>query len=112
MCGFAGIVKFPGSSALAWQPPRNDFSALQAMSAALAQRGPDGEGMYVDPRPGRTAGLVHRRLAIIDQPTGQQPMGNEDGLVQVVFNGEIYNHAELRWELMAAGHVFRTDHSD
>ncbi len=89
-----------------------DCSALEAMSTALAHRGPDGAGIFIDPRPGVSAALVHRRLAILDLPGGAQPMGNEDGVVQVVFNGEIYNHAELRRELRAAGHRFRSDHSD
>ncbi len=82
------------------------------MSAAIAHRGPDGSGQYLDPRPGRMAALLHRRLAILDRPGGTQPMPNEDGSVQVVFNGEIYNHAQLRHELQAAGHTFRSDHSD
>ena len=112
MCGFAGIVKFPHAPPPPWQRPREDRSPLEAMSAALAHRGPDGSGWYTDPRAGHTAALVHRRLAVIDQPTGQQPMANEDGTVHVAFNGEIYNHAVLRRELQAAGHAFRTDHSD
>ena len=56
-------------------------------------------------------GLVHRRLAIIDLGGGDQPLGNEDGSIQVVFNGEIYNYHDLRTALIAKGHVFRT-HSD
>jgi asparagine synthase (glutamine-hydrolysing) len=82
------------------------------MLTALEHRGPDGEGWWVDPRAGKVVGLVHRRLAIIDLPCGGQPMRNEDGRVQVVFNGEIYNHAELRRELIGRGHRFATDHSD
>jgi asparagine synthase (glutamine-hydrolysing) len=82
------------------------------MLAALAHRGPDGSGAWTDPRPEKTVALLHRRLAIIDLPCGGQPMGNEDGRVQVVFNGEIYNHADLRRELQARGHRFATDHSD
>jgi asparagine synthase (glutamine-hydrolysing) len=74
------------------------------VDALLAHRGPDGRGHHLDPR----CELVHRRLALLDlSPTGAQPMGNEDGNVQVVFNGEIYNHRELRSELQARGHVFR-----
>jgi len=72
--------------------------------ALLAHRGPDGRGHYRDER----CELVHRRLALIDlSPTGAQPLANEDGSVQVVFNGEIYNHRELRSELQSRGHVFR-----
>jgi asparagine synthase (glutamine-hydrolysing) len=72
--------------------------------ALLAHRGPDGRGHYLDDR----CELVHRRLALLDlSPTGSQPMTNEDGTILVVFNGEIYNHRELRAELQARGHVFR-----
>ena len=70
----------------------------------LAHRGPDGRGHYADER----CELVHRRLALLDlSPTGAQPMANEDSSVLVVFNGEIYNHAELRHELRGRGHSFR-----
>src|SRR5437870_12654181 len=73
-------------------------------SALLANRGRDGEGHYSDDR----CELVHRRLALIDlSPTGHQPMANEDGSVYVVFNGEIYNHRDLRSELERRGHRFR-----
>ncbi|HVT81723.1 MAG TPA: asparagine synthase (glutamine-hydrolyzing) [Phycisphaerae bacterium] len=105
MCGIAGIIKFPSA-----RPPPLDSAALGAMSAAIAHRGPDGAGEYLEPR--GHAALLHRRLAILDLPGGGQPMANEDGSVQVVFNGEIYNHAELRRELQAAGHRFASDHSD
>ena len=74
------------------------------MTRALQHRGPDGEGWTGDER----AAFGHRRLAIIDRISGQQPMFNEDGSVWVVFNGEIYNHRALRRELAARGHVFRT----
>src|SRR6185369_442772 len=80
------------------------------MSGALVHRGPDGSGNYVDEE--SRVHLAHRRLAIIDLATGHQPMWNEDGQVGVVFNGEIYNHAELRRELTALGHRFATSHSD
>jgi asparagine synthase (glutamine-hydrolysing) len=74
------------------------------MTGALAHRGPDGEGFYVDTH----AALGHRRLAIIDREGGVQPMTNEAGTVWVVFNGEIYNHRELRRQLIAKGHCFAT----
>lgn len=80
------------------------------MTTALAHRGPDGEGFHSDPE--RAVFLGHRRLSIIDIAGGDQPFFNEDGKVAVVFNGEIYNHVELRAELEAAGHRFRSDHSD
>ena len=98
MCGIAG---FAG---------RGDEPHLRAMTAALSHRGPDGEGFYVDPE--QPVFLGHRRLAVIDIAGGTQPMWNEDHSVAVVFNGEIYNHAELRQKLLARGHKFRSDHSD
>lgn len=75
------------------------------MGDAIAHRGPDGEGFFV----ARNVGLVHRRLAIIDLAGGDQPIANEDESVQVVFNGEIYNYPELRQQLEAKGHTFRTN---
>jgi len=73
--------------------------------ALLAHRGPDGRGHYLD----NHCELVHRRLAIVDvSSAGNQPMPNEDGSVQVVFNGEIYNHHELRADLKNQGHRFRS----
>src|SRR4051794_7381714 len=74
------------------------------MNATLVHRGPDSDGMHVDGE----IGLAARRLAIIDLDHGDQPIATEDGGVTVVQNGEIYNHAELRGELEARGHRFRT----
>jgi asparagine synthase (glutamine-hydrolysing) len=74
------------------------------MLAVIKHRGPDGDGRYID----REIGLGHRRLSIIDLGGGAQPIGNEDGSVQIVFNGEIYNFIELRKELEAFGHQFKT----
>jgi asparagine synthase (glutamine-hydrolysing) len=96
MCGITGIFDPHGAPI--------DAARVQAMTDAIAHRGPDGSGRLL--RPG--IGLGHRRLGIIDLEGGAQPMGNEDGRVQVVFNGEIYNFVELRAELQTAGHVFRT----
>jgi asparagine synthase (glutamine-hydrolysing) len=97
MCGIAGRfhpVVLP--AAPAWH---------EQADALLAHRGPDGQGHYRDER----CELVHRRLALIDlSPSGRQPMGNEDGDVQVIYNGEIYNHRSLRSGLEARGHVFRS----
>jgi asparagine synthase (glutamine-hydrolysing) len=96
MCGFAG--RFHPLSL------RPDPRWISKADALLAHRGPDGRGHYRDPR----CELVHRRLALLDlSPTGAQPMANEDGTIQVVFNGEIYNHRELRSELRQRGHAFR-----
>jgi asparagine synthase (glutamine-hydrolysing) len=98
MCGIAGFV---GSG---------DEHDLQRMSDAVTHRGPDGSSSFIDAPNG--VFLAHRRLAVLDLEGGRQPMWNEDGQVGVVFNGEIYNHLELRQALIASGHVFRSDHSD
>ncbi len=96
MCGLAG--RFHPVTL----PP--DPSWPSRVDALLAHRGPDGRGHYADAR----CELVHRRLALLDlSHTGSQPMPNEDGSIQVVFNGEIYNHGELRAELSSRGHRFR-----
>jgi asparagine synthase (glutamine-hydrolysing) len=76
------------------------------MSAALRHRGPDGVGLHLDPGAGVAIGV--RRLAIVDIDGGDQPLSNEDGSVWVAFNGEIYNHAQLRQQLRARGHSFST----
>ncbi len=83
---------------------------LQRMMDSLWHRGPDAEGRFVDLR--TSVFLGHRRLSILDIAGGSQPMWNEDGQVGVVFNGEIYNHVELRRQLQALGHVFASHHSD
>lgn len=92
MCGICGFTGDPS-------PDR-----LSAMMDRLVHRGPDGEGRHESAR----VSLGHRRLAIIDLESGQQPLANEDGSVLAVVNGEIYNHRALRRELEAAGHRFRT----
>ena len=99
MCGIAGFVDFSGHD------PASAGARVRAMSNAIFHRGPDEEGHYVDGQ----AALGHRRLAIIDLRGGQQPMSVADGRLQIVFNGEIYNFAETRAELAAAGLVFRTN---
>ena len=101
MCGIAGYLRLrPGNSA-----PISPEVAGE-MLAAIRRRGPDGEGQW------RSADdlcwLGHRRLAIIDLHTGDQPMCNEDQTIWTVFNGEIYNYAALRTELEAQGHRFKT----
>jgi asparagine synthase (glutamine-hydrolysing) len=98
MCGIAGIV---GRGAGVVPPSRE---ALVRMASALFHRGPDEFGVYRDDR----AGLAHSRLSIIDLSTGQQPMADENGTTWIVFNGEIFNYVELREELVAQGHRFRT----
>ncbi len=106
MCGIAGLL-FPASVTA----PVDMKSRLHAMAAAIAHRGPDGDGLWHSPD--ARVGLAHRRLAIIDlSPEAAQPMTSADDRIWVTFNGEIYNHMALRRELEAAGHQFRTDHSD
>jgi len=100
MCGICGLVSRENGV-----PP--DPQVLAAMSRRLAHRGPDSEGAF---RQGPAA-LAARRLSIIDLEGGDQPIGNEDGSVTVVQNGEIYNYRELRRDLERAGHRFAT-HSD
>jgi asparagine synthase (glutamine-hydrolysing) len=97
MCGLAGIVDLTGD-----RPPSRE--ALADMLAVLVHRGPDELGIYVDDH----AGLAHARLSIVDLAAGQQPMTNEDRTLWLVFNGEIFNYVELREELLAYGHRFRT----
>jgi len=104
MCGIAGVLRYDGQA-------RVTPGQLTAMTDRMAHRGPDGDGHWISPE--GCAGLAHRRLTIIDlSHAADQPMPNEDGSIVVIFNGEIYNHAPLRAELIAAGHIFRTDHSD
>jgi asparagine synthase (glutamine-hydrolysing) len=96
MCGICGIFDLSG------KPINRDI--LTRLNSVIRHRGPDGEGELVD----HEVGLGHRRLSIIDVGGGGQPIGNEDGKVQVVFNGEIYNFIELRNELENLGHQFKT----
>jgi asparagine synthase (glutamine-hydrolysing) len=98
MCGIAG---FWGAG---------DLKIIRAMTDALIHRGPDGHGYHVDEE--TRVFLGHRRLAIIDIDGGAQPMWNKDQTVGVIFNGEVYNHIELRALLESRGHRFRSDHSD
>ncbi|MCG8469393.1 MAG: asparagine synthase (glutamine-hydrolyzing) [Gemmatimonadetes bacterium] len=97
MCGIAGFIDRPGTR-------ETRTGELAAMTAAILHRGPDEEGSMVTDR----VALGMRRLSIIDLSGGSQPISNEDGSVHVVFNGEIYNFAEIRSELEAAGHRFET----
>jgi asparagine synthase (glutamine-hydrolysing) len=98
MCGIAGFVG------------RGNRADLERMTGAIAHRGPDADGHWIEESTG--VHLGHRRLSIVDLAGGAQPMWTADGQVGVVFNGEIYNHAELREQLQARGCVFQTDHSD
>jgi asparagine synthase (glutamine-hydrolysing) len=98
MCGIAGFVGF------------GNAQDLEAITSALEHRGPDGAGLWC--APDAPVFLGHRRLAIIDHEGGAQPMWDAAGEICVVYNGEIYNHLDLRRSLENAGHRFRTTHSD
>ena len=98
MCGICGKVNRDPNAPV-------DESTIRRMAKALAHRGPDSEGFFVNDH----VGLAHRRLAIIDlSPDATQPMSNEDGSIWIVFNGEIYNFHELREALVRKGHIFRS----
>ncbi|GFK95974.1 Asparagine synthetase [glutamine-hydrolyzing] 1 [Fundidesulfovibrio magnetotacticus] len=99
MCGIAGLVDSLGRPL-----PPEAMESLQAMTASMAHRGPDGCGHWRD----GPAALGHRRLSIIDLSTGAQPMEDAHGRLAVTFNGEIYNYREIRAALEALGHAFRT----
>ena len=101
MCGIAGDVSLDG---------RADVALVATMTASLRHRGPDGEGMFQSDD-GRVR-FGFRRLAILDLAAGDQPVANEDGSVVSMLNGEIYNHADVRRDLVALGHRFRSDHAD
>jgi asparagine synthase (glutamine-hydrolysing) len=98
MCGIAGVMKFG-------KDVRADSGAVRRMCTAMAHRGPDDDGFYTD---GPT-GIGMRRLSIIDVAGGHQPISNETDTVWIVFNGEIYNHADLRKDLELRGHRYRTN---
>src|SRR6478735_1090171 len=94
MCGIAGLLS----------SRRIDSGLLQRMAGAIAHRGPDDEGIWIDPE--ANVGLAHRRLSIVDlSPQGHQPMLSADGRFVLDYNGEIYNHADLRKVLEAKGQV-------
>src|SRR5574343_1979966 len=97
MCGITGIFDTRGKRAI-------DRAALHRMNESQFHRGPDEGGLHVEPG----VGLGHRRLSIIDLASGQQPMASADGNLVLVYNGEIYNFAELADELRALGYTFRT----
>src|SRR5437763_739194 len=100
MCGICGVLSFgPSADAVEEQ-------TLRAMADTLRHRGPDADGYFVSPD--HRVGFGFRRLSIVDLATGDQPMANEDGSVWLIFNGEIYNHADHRPWLEARGHRFRS----
>src|SRR5689334_5456518 len=97
MCGICGKVYVDVSQ-------RVTEIEVSAMRDTMMPRGPDAAGIHLD----RHVGLGHRRLSIVDLDGSVQPMSNEDGNVWIVYNGEIYNFRELRADLVARGHRFRT----
>jgi asparagine synthase (glutamine-hydrolysing) len=97
VCGIAGIVRWDSRPVLEHE--------IRAMCGAMVHRGPDDEGIYL----GDGVAIGMRRLSIIDLGGGHQPISNEDGSIWIVFNGEIYNYRELRRDMIARGHRFRTD---
>jgi len=106
MCGIVGVLGFQNSDFRVTKP------YLARLRDQMIHRGPDGAGLWIDPA--LNVGLGHRRLAIVDlSPEADQPMCSEDGSLWVSFNGEIYNHAELRKELNGIRpRHWKTDHSD
>ncbi|HEX5216434.1 MAG TPA: asparagine synthase (glutamine-hydrolyzing), partial [Vicinamibacterales bacterium] len=98
MCGISGMFALDGVL------PPGARASVEAMNAAIAHRGPDGDGFFED----SVAILGHRRLAIIDRAGGRQPLTNEDQTIWAMFNGEIYNHRALRAVLESKGHRYRT----
>lgn len=99
MCGICGELRLEGGPPVA-------AGTIETMASMLAHRGPDDSGCFLPEH--QDVGLGHCRLSVIDLPGGAQPMANEDGSITVVFNGEIYNFAELRDDLVSRGHTFRT----
>lgn len=104
MCGIAGMFNYEGGV-----PINKDV--LVKMRDAMTHRGPDGAGLWSSKD--KMIALAHRRLSVIDiSDKANQPMANENGTIWIVFNGEIYNHSEIRTRLEKNGHRFKTDHSD
>ena len=101
MCGISGFVDYSNKTSL---------EVLEKMNRSLAHRGPDGEGYSIYKNESATVGLGHRRLSIIDlSPGGSQP--KSFGSLHITYNGEVYNHVEIKKELEGKGHIFQT-HSD
>jgi asparagine synthase (glutamine-hydrolysing) len=98
MCGICGVALSSRSTAVV------DRSTIERMRDVITHRGPDGAGMFVQGR----IGLGHRRLSIVDPEAGQQPMASDDGAIQIVYNGEVYNHPEISRRLEAEGHHYHT----
>ena len=106
MCGIVGTLSFNNSGY------KIDKSLLVKMRDSLKHRGPDGKGLWISKN--KNVGLAHRRLSIIDpSEAASQPMSNEDKSIFISFNGEIYNHADIKKKLLKVGNYkWKTDHSD
>ena len=105
MCGISGILAFENSS------HKVTSEEIKKMTTEMIHRGPDAEGVWINET--GDVGFGHRRLSIIDtSDMANQPMQNHDQTISLVFNGEIYNHLQIRQELKALGYSFKTDHSD
>ncbi|MCP4633213.1 MAG: asparagine synthase (glutamine-hydrolyzing) [candidate division Zixibacteria bacterium] len=98
MCGICGILNFRKQSIVSQE-------TISKMNDSIAHRGPDDSGTHID----RFIGLGHRRLSIIDIQNGRQPMCNENGRIWITYNGEVYNHEELKKQLMKKDHKFNTN---
>lgn len=98
MCGICGVALSSRSGA------EVERSTIERMRDVMTHRGPDGAGVFVQGR----IGLGHRRLSIVDPEAGQQPMASDDGAIQIVYNGEVYNHPEISRRLEAEGHHYHT----
>src|SRR6187455_2377067 len=98
MCGICGIA-LPGASRR-----RLDMELLERMRDSIVHRGPDDAGAFLE----GGVGLGHRRLSIVDVAHGHQPMASDDERLQIVYNGEVFNHPQLKVELEAAGHRYHT----
>jgi asparagine synthase (glutamine-hydrolysing) len=97
MCGICGILNHEQTRPV-------DRSTLATMNRQITHRGPDDEGLFLD----KNVGIAMRRLSIIDVKSGHQPLSNETGDIWIVYNGEIYNHEDLRKDMQARGHIYRT----
>lgn len=96
MCGISGIIRYNSPV---------DETEIKSMTKSIAHRGPDGEGVFIKDN----IALGHRRLSIIDLDGGKQPMSYNNGNLHITYNGEIYNYIELKKELKALGHKFKTN---
>src|SRR5262245_14789348 len=98
MCGICGVVIGPRSTRTV------ERAMVERMRDVITHRGPDGHGIFI----GEGIGLGHRRLSIVDVAHGQQPFASDDGALQLIYNGEVYNHPSLMGQLQSEGVKYRT----